>query len=60
MTRWFVISGIFTSGDFTTMEPGTGDCVGPFESHTEALSVEDGIRRRNIDICWHTTWVVSV
>lgn len=60
MQKWFVFGGIFRHGDFQEMEPNTGFCVGPFCSQERAEKAEQGMIRKNIDICWYKTWIASV
>ncbi len=58
--KWFVFGGIFRHGDFKEMEPNTGFCVGPFGSQEQAEKAEQGMIRKNIDICWYKTWIAPV
>lgn len=60
ISRWFVVGGVFTGINFDKIEPGTEVIVGPHTTLEAAEITQDGLMRRNLDICWYKVWVVEV
>jgi hypothetical protein len=59
-TRYFVIGGVFTSTEFTALEPEGGEIHGPFATLEEADEAWKTSTGRNFDICCHKLFVVPV
>lgn len=49
--------GVFTDTSFTTMEPGTEETYGPFQTREEAVNVWRGKMGWNVDNCTHRLFI---
>jgi hypothetical protein len=57
--RFWAVGGVFTNGEFSTLEPGTGVSFGPFHTREEAEALVMQLYRKNIDICWYNLFVAE-
>jgi len=48
-----VEGGIYTSTDFSELEPGTQECYGPFTTYEEAYSAWNSATWAKVDTCCH-------
>ena len=53
MQTWWVERGIYPDRDFETLEPGTKEYYGPYDSYPAALEQWSAAARAKIDICCH-------
>jgi hypothetical protein len=59
-TVYFVIGGVFTSTEFSALEPDGAEIHGPFATRTEADEAWKTSSGRNFDICCHKLFIVPV
>jgi len=57
--NFWAVGGVFTDHHFTTLEPNTGECYGPFNTRDEAERLAAEKFRKNIDICWYNLFVTE-
>ena len=57
---YFVWGGIFTDQHWSTLEPQSEECYGPYHDPKVAERVWNEKARRNIDIAMHRLFVLSV
>lgn len=57
--KFWAVGGVFTDHHFSTLEPNTGECYGPFSTRDEAEKISAEKFRKNIDICWYNLFVTE-
>lgn len=54
---WLVWGGVFTNGTWQEIEPGTEQCVGPFQEAEAAKCVRRDEMRRKVGTAQHRLFV---